>query len=573
MLGIKLDHVPLLEGNKNYSEWAKSMHYALLTEDLWTYISEGTNPIDILEFGTARPALTEKSTSEDLVAAQSFMINDAKANSVIRRRLSSLVTANLPMKCDDSARETWRCLHDSHGKVDVTAQFALRSHMTSLKLTGLSDVDRYLGEINTGRVKFMAMGINYTDAEAIYQTLLGIPDTGTWGMFKQVTLSAVANASSTGTPLTFDQIAGRIEVEGIRTRLLSKTPGPGSQYANPAREIHRHKNNPNGVLCTNPICASRGQQAEGHDLPHCWQLGGGMAGSKPEWMQLRDKEKEKNHQGTTSQPLAASAREESASLTLPISVPPSFKLPGFYLLPTCDADLSCAVLPELALLSQHHFQSLLDSGATSHLIRDRSLFWSFDPTQAASVRTANHGTLDTLGRGDCIAILRWKDKSVRLKLCGCLLAPSAVINLVSVGCLVDSGFGCTFDDGKVSIVAPFPSGRGVCYEGALDNCLTFISLEFLHPQPASSGDELAAFSKVSLTPDIWHACMGHAGGGRYLLVSPLLPRASRTTLVLCQFASLVSLVNIVANLILPPDIDPQYWLASCIVTSRALSPP
>jgi hypothetical protein len=33
MSAIKLDHVPLLEGNKNYSEWAKSMRYALLAED------------------------------------------------------------------------------------------------------------------------------------------------------------------------------------------------------------------------------------------------------------------------------------------------------------------------------------------------------------------------------------------------------------------------------------------------------------------------------------------------------------------------------------------------------------
>jgi hypothetical protein len=80
----------------------------------------------------------------------------------------------------------------------------------------------------------MAMGITYTDTEAIYQTLLGIPETGTWGMFKQVTLSAVADASSSGSPLTFDQIVGRIEAEGIRVRPLAKAPGPGSKYANAA---------------------------------------------------------------------------------------------------------------------------------------------------------------------------------------------------------------------------------------------------------------------------------------------------------------------------------------------------
>jgi hypothetical protein len=124
MSGIKLDHVPLLEGNKNYSEWAKSMRYALLAEDLWTYISEGTNPIDILEFGTAKPALTEKSTSEDLVAARSFMINDAKANSAIRRRLSSLVTANLlRLKTRNhhlTTSHSSRSFHETHQSSNTT---------------------------------------------------------------------------------------------------------------------------------------------------------------------------------------------------------------------------------------------------------------------------------------------------------------------------------------------------------------------------------------------------------------------------------------------------------------------
>jgi hypothetical protein len=79
MSAIKLDHVPLLEGSKNYSEWAKSMQYALLAENLWTYVSEGTNLMKLLEFGIIKPVLSDKSKDAEITSARSFMVNDAKA--------------------------------------------------------------------------------------------------------------------------------------------------------------------------------------------------------------------------------------------------------------------------------------------------------------------------------------------------------------------------------------------------------------------------------------------------------------------------------------------------------------
>jgi hypothetical protein len=68
------------------------MRYTLLGEDLWTYISEGTNPFNLVEFGTVIPkAINSKSSSEDVSNARTFVINDAKANAVMCHHLAPLI--------------------------------------------------------------------------------------------------------------------------------------------------------------------------------------------------------------------------------------------------------------------------------------------------------------------------------------------------------------------------------------------------------------------------------------------------------------------------------------------------
>ena len=124
-------------------------------------------------------------------------------------------------------------------------------------------------------------------------------------------------------------------------------------------------------------------------------------------------------------------------------------------------DLSCAS-SEFAFLATHSLSALLDSGTTSHLMQSRSHFWSYDTTQATGVRTANHGTLDTFGRGDCVVLIRWCGHSLRVRMRDCLHAPGAVINLLSVGRFVEWGFGCYFEDNAVTIRTPPSAGREVC---------------------------------------------------------------------------------------------------------------
>jgi len=180
------------------------MRYTLLGEDLWTYVSEGTDSLDLLEYGLCKPIITAKSSVEEQKTVCTFMVNDVKANFIICRCLSLLVITNLLTKCNNSACEMWKCLHTFHGKVDVNVQFSLRSHVMSLKLIDASDIDQYLSEFNTNQARFVTMGIKYTNNEGIYQVLMGILNSSFWEMFKQVTLITVTEAATSKSPLTFE---------------------------------------------------------------------------------------------------------------------------------------------------------------------------------------------------------------------------------------------------------------------------------------------------------------------------------------------------------------------------------
>ena len=100
------------------------------------------------------------------------------------------------------------------------------------------------------------------------------------------------------------------------------------------------------------------------------------------------------------------------------------------------------------------YNAILDSGCTHHIIRDRALFRNY-VEHALSVGTANCGSLDALGTGDVEFRYSFGDRSVTFTLRGCLYAPMAPINLLSVGALAERGLCCLFSpDGTTKIFYP-----------------------------------------------------------------------------------------------------------------------
>ena len=385
------------------------------------------------------------------------------------------------------------------------SQFELRDRLANAKLKDHLDLDRYLGEFKVGRLHLLEMGLTYSEYDMVHSIIRGLPTTGSWPHFAmlvtQNTQDFIDTQTHAAVPAAPDTLLTRvinrlvIECQRIESsKPAGKSSGPGSEYCNHAGPsggvIHKHEKNPNGILCTN--CGKKS-----HDALHCFAKGGGMEGQDPK---PRGKENKK---------------PELAAVVSTSSAPAPAPSPDTYV-----GDLSCAIAEEditkhlTALLSANGgFASILDSGTSSHLLKDRDVFWTYEATQARPMKTANQGILQTKASGDCLIRLTLGSTTTTVKLRDCLHAPSACVNLLSVGRMtaVGSKLGCSMDDGKFDIMRKNPDGSRVkIYEGKQSNNLYFVHLEFVYP-PGKRPVESAFFTKVPETMDLWHHRMGHIG--------------------------------------------------------------
>ena len=169
------------------------------------------------------------------------------------------------------------------------------------------------------------------------------------------------------------------------------------------------------------------------------------------------------------------------------------------------------------------YNALLDSGCTHHIIQDQALFINYT-VQSISVGTANCGSLDALGSGDVEFCYPFGDCFVVFTLHGCLYAPSAPINLLSVGALVERGMSCLFSPGGITKVF-FPANHalfpGLTFSATDISHLSFLKLAFLSPTPPSvslalpaavplsSVSSSSSFPRLKLDSMLWHHRFGH----------------------------------------------------------------
>ena len=314
--------------------------------------------------------------------------------------------------------------------------------------------------------------------------------------------------------------------------------------------------------CSN--CRSRGLRGVGHIDSTCFQPGGGMEGRREEYMA----NKGRVHAMLVECLENAFSIPDEAQPSDPLSTTPSspVSIPmtdSDYFIPplanlcvtsmpanTNEADLyyqcdhkfsfhaaftSTPFQPAALLSLAGSYNALLDSGCTHHIIRDRSLFSNFS-TKSISVGTANCGSLDALGTGDVKFQFPFGDRVIIFTLRGCLYAPSAPINLLSVGALVERGMSCLFSPGgitKVFFPKDHPNFSGLTFPAFVSNHLSFLKLSFLPPvcSPApialpaqvsshdhvsssfivSSSSASPSFPRVKLDSMLGHRRFGHLG--------------------------------------------------------------
>jgi hypothetical protein len=506
MATIKLDHIELLTGPSNFESWKRGISQVLQGEGYWGHV-EGDADIFSAFPIEAQPAVpTAISVAAEITEYRDWWKADSKARTIIERRITPVTLALLPQGVTVTARSVWETLKTLYSRRDVMSQFELRDRLANAKLKDHRDLDRYIGEFKTGRLRFLEMGVSYSEHDMVHSIIRGLPSTGSWSHFSMLVtqntqdfIDSQSHAVVKAAPDTLlDRIINRlvIECQRIEASKPAGKSGPNSEYCNHAGGsndvIHKHDKNPDGVICSN--CGKKS-----HDGPHCFAKGGGMEGQGP-------KSKAKMKAKTE---VAAVAAVTLTSTPAPDPNPP----------PAYVGDLSCAVMdgPSVEevtalLAASGNSTNCLDSGTSSHLFKDRNVFWTYEVTQARAMRTANHGVLQTEASGDCLVRFTLKGVTTTVKLRDCLHAPSASINLLSVGRMTASGskVGCVFDDGKFQIVKKNSNGTrvSICEGVQTSNKLYFVDLEFVLP-PRSI--EAVLFTKVDETMDLWHHRMGHIG--------------------------------------------------------------
>ena len=312
-------------------------------------------------------------------------------------------------------------------------------------------------------------------------------------------------------------------------------PIPSSNPPDPPSSASTRKDE---RTCNN--CKLRGLCATGHMDGTCFQPGGGMEGHREEYL---------NNRGCVHAMLAECLENallsESMLLTESSSLSDSPNLSPTLdneLFPPPIANLSVAsvmpnsdvhediytrcdfkLLPCLALASVDFnsaalislvnlYNALLDSGCTHHIVQDRALFRNYT-SRAVSVGTANCGSLEALGTGDVEFCHPFGDRHVIFTLRGCLYAPSAPINLLSVGALAECGMSCLFSPGgttKIFYPENHPRLPGFSLSAIVVNRLSFLNLFFIPPDlPLVS--TVYSFPRVKMDSILWHRRFGHIG--------------------------------------------------------------
>jgi len=95
--------------------------------------------------------------------------------------------------------------------------------------------------------------------------------------------------------------------------------------------------------------------------------------------------------------------------------------------------------------SSGNFRWFLDSGATSHMTNDSSIFNEFDNEYCGDITIANGNKITCIGRGKVIIRLVVHNDEHLITLNDVLLVPSIDSNLISVSKLCEKGFAVTFD--------------------------------------------------------------------------------------------------------------------------------
>jgi hypothetical protein len=572
--------IHILNSKSDFYAWDEGVCTLLRLLGIHGHIVDPSLPVNLLNPSLSPalpPCLSQPPTPAELKALTRWQDNDNVAQYVIVGRLGGLARQLLP-----SAYMGTRTAYTMY--TTLTRYFGLRNfgdcdELANSLLRFRCDSNRvqdYVAHWRSGVARLCSAKYPFSTRVFINAFVKSLPNTITFATLRAFLPDRLAswNDSDVGSFITITNEVMDLEVafrnsnppahprsgprpSPLATQMLAPPPLPhlqpppvptASTSSVPATQSRVPRQS---LSCNN--CKDRGLRFTGHTDGTCFQPGGGMEGRREEYMSNKGRfhamfvecldNASSFHDPTThsdllsppSSPffpptlddelvlpplvnLCVASSAQNVDFRDDLYIPCSLKFPPPQALASIDFK-SAAMVSMVSL-----YNALLDSGCT-HIIRDRHLFCSY-LAKPISVGTANCGSLDALGTGDVEFRYPFGDRHVIFTLRGCLYAPGAPINLLSVGALVERGMSCLFSPGGITKVfyprthAKLP---GFTFLATVSNRLSFLKLDFISPEPLASAFPARAlipsvqeraptsFPRLRLDSLLWHCHFGHIG--------------------------------------------------------------
>ena len=555
-------HIPILTSKSDFFAWEEGVNSLIRANNLLGHILDPSAYVDPTRpdlAPTPPPILTTSSSVRDIEVSNRWWADDNIAQHILVSRLGSIPRGLLPASniVTRTALSIYKLLLQYYGTCNFADCAELLSSLHNSTCT-TGRVQEFVSKWRTGLSKLQSAHFVFNIKICVSYFVRGLPSIPAFNTLRADLprrISAIVDDQDYGSfiSLTEDVLQldtifrPTVQSQTIRApRAFPTIPATAAPVV-PITDTSRLPKKEQ--TCNN--CKSRGLRCVGHTDGTCFQPGGGMEGRRNEYFHNKGRVQAMfaeylensflSHESPLPPDLPATSDSPtlSPSLDSELLLPPIANLSVASFVPNTDfrSDLYTRndfKLPHLAMASIDFdsaallsltatYNALLDSGCTHHIIRDRTLFHNYI-ARNVSVGTANCGSLEALGTGDVEFRHPFGDRHVIFTLRGCLYAPSAPINLLSVGAITERGMSCLFSPGgitKVSYPKSHPTLPDFSFSATVVNRLSFLHLNFLSPQlplvptamPARFIPSTPAYSfpRVKLDSMLWHRRFGHIG--------------------------------------------------------------
>ena len=482
-------HIQILTSKADFFAWDEGVNTLIRAYNLLGHILEPSAFVDPARpdlAPTPAPVLSLKSSPQDIEASNRWWADDNIAQHILLSRLGTIPRGLLPASniATRTALSIYTTLRQHYG----TSNFAdctelLNSLHNSVCTTGR--VQEYVSKWRVGLSKLQSVQFMFNIKICVSFFVRGLPPIPAFNSLR-ADLPRRINAiphdqdfgafiSLTETVLELDVIFKSTAQSTARAPRQLPAPPTTSSLSTATATAPDPSNIPKKEQnCSN--CKSRGLRYVGHTDATCFHPGGGMEGRREEYFSSRihamfaeclentfllsEPSLPPDPGPSSDSPIISPALDSElflppiANLSVASFVPNTdfredlydrsdFKLYSHMAMATVDFETTAMV----SLLTTYN--ALLDSGCTHHIVRDRTLFRRYTE-QPVSVGTANCGSLEALGTGDVEFKHPFGDRHIIFTLKACLYAPSAPINLISVGALAERGMSCLFSPGGLT---------------------------------------------------------------------------------------------------------------------------